>query len=69
MKFKMDYTSLGSDTEAVVGNNGNDTWIFVTTILFSSALRSSGLLRNEQWQFLNVVSGKPIGPILKNSDS
>ena len=28
MKFKIDFTSLGSDIEAVTGNNGNEIWIF-----------------------------------------
>jgi hypothetical protein len=49
----------------VFSNNCNETWIFITTVLFSLELRSSGLLRNEQWQFITDVSGPPISPIPK----
>jgi len=32
-------------------------------------LRSSGLLRSEQWRYLTEVSGQPIGPNLKVQQS
>ena len=32
-------------------------------------LRSSGILRNAQWQFFTDVSGQPIGPIFKGQRS
>jgi hypothetical protein len=33
--------------------------------IFNSNLRSSGLLRCEEWQFLTDILGQPIGPIFK----